>query len=94
VLRSQVLTVVCACLAPLAFAKITRNTIDPVAIVSDNGRHIKVTGRLRCLAPLAFARIARNTFDPVAIVSDNGRHIKVAGAASMPCTTGLRKGCP
>jgi hypothetical protein len=34
--------------ARTAFARITYNTIDPVAIVTDNGRHIIVTGPLRC----------------------------------------------
>ena len=33
---------------PLAFARIINNTIDPVAVVADNGRHIVVTGPLTC----------------------------------------------
>jgi len=32
----------------VAFARIVINTIDPVAIVADNGRHIIVTGPIRC----------------------------------------------
>ena len=31
-------------IARTAFAKIAFNTIDPVGIVADNGRHITVTG--------------------------------------------------
>ncbi|MSP37720.1 MAG: hypothetical protein EXR70_04440 [Deltaproteobacteria bacterium] len=35
-------------LAPLAFAKVSMNTIDGVAIVADHGRHIIATGPIRC----------------------------------------------
>jgi hypothetical protein len=42
------LTIVGVYLAPLAFAKITLNTVDPLATVSHNGRHIRVTGPLSC----------------------------------------------
>jgi hypothetical protein len=34
--------------APLAFARIAQNTIDDVAIVSHNGRHLLVSGPLSC----------------------------------------------
>ena len=34
--------------APLTFARIVLNTIDPIATVTDNGRHIVVTGPLTC----------------------------------------------
>ena len=34
--------------APAVFARITFNTIDPVATVSDNGRRITVTGPIAC----------------------------------------------
>jgi len=33
---------------PEAFARIVINTIDPVAIVTDNGRHLIVTGPIEC----------------------------------------------
>jgi hypothetical protein len=33
-----------------AFARITANTIDPVAIVADNGRDVIVTGPIACTA--------------------------------------------
>ena len=38
-----VLTLVGVVVAPLAFAKIILNTIDPVAVVTDHGRHLMVT---------------------------------------------------
>jgi hypothetical protein len=36
------------CITPLAFAGVALNTIDPVAIVTDNGRHLIVTGPIEC----------------------------------------------
>jgi hypothetical protein len=33
---------------PVALARVVRNTIDPVAAVSDNGRHLVVTGPIEC----------------------------------------------
>jgi hypothetical protein len=50
VAAAVVLTLVGIFIAPTAFARITFNTIDPVAIVTDNGRHIIVTGPLVCTA--------------------------------------------
>ena len=43
-----VLALVGVCIAPRVFAKVMQNTINPVAIVTDNGRHIRVTGPLGC----------------------------------------------
>ena len=43
-----VTTFVGVCVAPMAFARITANTIVPVAIVTDNGRHLIVTGPMAC----------------------------------------------
>ena len=45
-----VLTLAGVFVAPIAFARIMSNTIDPVAIVADNGRHIVVTGPITCAA--------------------------------------------
>ena len=53
-----VLTLVGAAVLPLAglmvarpaSARIMQNTIDPVAAVSDNGRHVIVTGPVQCTA--------------------------------------------
>jgi hypothetical protein len=42
------LTVTAFVATPLALAKVVFNTIDPVAIVSDNGRHLIVTGPIEC----------------------------------------------
>ena len=43
-----VLTLAGLFVAPLAFARVALNTIDPVAVVADHGRHIVVTGPLTC----------------------------------------------
>jgi hypothetical protein len=43
-----VLILLGVCLAPVAFAGISSNTIDPVAIVTDYGRHIILTGPIAC----------------------------------------------
>ncbi len=34
--------------AQMAFARISKNTIHPVAVVTENGRHVVVTGPLAC----------------------------------------------
>lgn len=34
--------------AAMAFARITANTIDPVATITDNGRRLRVTGPIQC----------------------------------------------
>jgi hypothetical protein len=34
--------------APVVFARIAKNTIDPTAIVTDRGRHVVVTGPISC----------------------------------------------
>src|ERR671923_983733 len=47
---AMVLTLVGVCIAPMAFAGMPFNTIDPVAIVTDNGRHLIVTGPVVCTA--------------------------------------------
>ena len=45
-----VVTLVGVGLAPLAFAKVMTNTIDPVTLVTDNCRHLVVTGPIACTA--------------------------------------------
>ena len=42
-----ILTLLGVVVAPVAYAKIVINTIDPVATVSDNGRRIVLTGPLQ-----------------------------------------------
>ena len=43
-----VLTLLGVVIVPTAFARIVRNTIDPVALVTDDGRHVIVTGPIAC----------------------------------------------
>jgi hypothetical protein len=45
---AMVMTLAGVLVAPTAFAKIATNTIDPLAIVTDNGLHIIVTGPIAC----------------------------------------------
>ncbi len=45
-----ILTLAGGLAASLALARITYNTIDPIAVVADNGRHLIVTGPLNCTA--------------------------------------------
>jgi hypothetical protein len=53
-----VMTLVGIFVAPLAFARIMSNTIDPVAVVTDHGRHLVVTGPIACTAgETAYLRI-------------------------------------
>jgi hypothetical protein len=48
VLAALVLTLGGVCIAPLAFAGIALNTIDPLAIFTDDGCHLIVTGPIAC----------------------------------------------
>lgn len=45
---SIAVTVASLFVASMAFARVTANTIDPVAGVTDRGRHLIVTGPLGC----------------------------------------------
>src|SRR4029453_12482040 len=45
----MVLTLVGLYITPLAFAGVSLNTIAPIAIVTDNGWHIIVTGPIACM---------------------------------------------
>jgi hypothetical protein len=45
---AMVISVVAVLVAATAFARVALNTIDPVAIVSDDGRHVIVTGPIAC----------------------------------------------
>jgi hypothetical protein len=58
VAAALVLTLVGVLIARTAFARIVGNTIDPDAIVTDNGRHLIVTGPISCTAgERAFLRV-------------------------------------
>jgi hypothetical protein len=48
VLAAMVLTLVGVCSAPLAFAGVSLNTIDPRATVTDDDCHLVVTGPIAC----------------------------------------------
>lgn len=48
VLAVAIIALVGVMIAPVALARIMRNTIDPVAIVADGGRHLIVTGPIEC----------------------------------------------
>ena len=43
-------TVVSVVLTPTAFARITVNTVDTLAVIADNGRHLVVKGPIACTA--------------------------------------------
>ena len=43
-----ILSLVGVCITPLTFAAITSATINPLAIVADNGRHLIVSGPMVC----------------------------------------------
>jgi hypothetical protein len=45
---AMILILTGVCLPPLASAGIALNTIDPVATVTDDGRHLIVTGPIAC----------------------------------------------
>ena len=47
---AMLVTVAGLCIAPAAFARIASNTIDPQAIVTDNGRHLILTGPIQATA--------------------------------------------
>jgi hypothetical protein len=49
-MAAMILTLAGVFAVPLASAKIIRNTIDPVATVSANGRRIVLTGPIECAA--------------------------------------------
>lgn len=58
VLAAIVTTLVGVFITPIAFARIVNNTIDPVAIVTDDGRHIIATGPIGCTeTQRAFVRV-------------------------------------
>jgi len=50
VIAATLITLVGLFIVPPAGARIARNTIDPVALVTDDGRHLVVTGPLACTA--------------------------------------------
>src|SRR5206468_3424626 len=74
-----VLALVGVCIAPLVLGRVVFNTINPVAIVTDNGRHIRVTGPLACsgVEP-AYLRVT---------VTQRSTGAVAEGSALITCTT-------
>src|SRR6266567_2050943 len=78
-----VLALVGICIAPPAFARIILNTINPVAIVTDNGRHISVTGPLACSgSEPAYLRVT---------VTQRSTGAVAEGSALITCTTDIQQ---
>ncbi len=80
---AMVLTLLGVCFVPLAFARLARNTIDPVAIVTDNGRHIKVTGPIECAEnEPAYLRVT---------VTQRSTGAVAEGSALFACTAAIQQ---
>ena len=67
---------------PAVFAKIVRNTIDPVATITRNDRHIVVTGPVQCTAG--------ETFDVRATLTQRTTGAMAEGAVRFTCTGNLQ----
>jgi len=66
--------------ASLAFAKISLNTIDPITVVADNGRHLIVTGPINCTAgERAYLRVTVTQHTSGA-VAEGGNFVTCTGA--------------
>jgi len=75
---AAVLTLVGVLIAPVAFARIAKNTIDPLAVVTDNGRHLIVTGPMVCtLGERAYLRVT---------VTQRSTGAVAEGGAVIACT--------
>src|SRR5262245_62051510 len=61
-------------LAPLAFAKVVRNTIDPLATLADRGRLVIATGPIACTrGERAFLRVTVTQRTTGAVAEGHGR---------------------
>src|SRR5262245_53606595 len=70
-------------LTPPAFARIARNTIDPQAVVTDNGRHLVVTGPIECTAgERSFVRVTV-TQRTTGAVAEGSTVFECSGAPEM-----------
>src|ERR1041385_3980644 len=77
------LMLVGVCIAPLAFARILTNTIDAVAIVTDNNRRIRVPGPLACsVSEPAYIRVT---------VTQRSTGALAEGIALITCTTDVQR---
>ncbi len=69
--------------APTVFARITANTIDPVARVTDHGRQLVVTGPIACAEGERLHLRVTVTQRPTGAVAE--------GRAVVPCTGGTQQ---
>ena len=68
------LTLAALFVAPWAFAKITYNTIDPLAVVTDNGRLVIATGPISCTrGERVFLRVTVTQRPTGAVAEGSGR---------------------
>ena len=67
----------------LAFAKIMNNTINPVATLTDNGRHIVLTGPIRCDGD--------QPADLRLTVTQRSTGAMAEGTGRIECTTGVKQ---
>ncbi len=69
-----------SCYAPLAVAGRSTNTIDPVALVTNQGRHVLVTGPITCTASeVAYLRV-RVTQRATGAVAEGRTRLTCTGA--------------
>ena len=83
----MIMTFVAIFTAPMAFAKLTTGmetqTIDPFAILTDNGRHIIATGRITCTEhERAHLRVT---------VTQRGTGAVAEGRALITCTGNIQQ---
>ena len=70
-------------IAPMAFARVTANTVDPVATVADHGRHLIVTGPIGCTeGERAYLRVT---------VTQHATGAVAEGRALITCTGGTQQ---
>ena len=82
VAAALVLTPVGVFIAHTAFARVVANTIDPVAIVTDKGRHLIVTGPISCTAgERAYLRVTV-TQRPTGAVAEGRTLVTCTGEAN------------
>ena len=68
----------------MAFARVAQNTIDPLAIVTDNGRHIIVRGPIGCTTgEKAYLRVT---------VTQRSRGAVAEGRTLITCTGNTQHG--
>jgi hypothetical protein len=78
-----VLTVAGLFVASMAFARVTANTTDPVATVTDHGRHLIVTGPIGCTeGERAYLRVT---------VSQRATGAVAEGRTLITCTGGTQQ---